>query len=60
MLIIVGDWNAEVENKAESNVIRTLAKGAINRAADQLMDSCGTNNLYIANTCFKNQTDDCT
>ena len=44
MLIIVGDWNAEVENKAESNVIRTLAKGAINRAADQLMDSCGTNN----------------
>lgn len=53
MLIIIGDWNAEVENKAEANVIRKLGKGVINRAGDHLMGSCGTNNLHIINTCFK-------
>ena len=38
MLTIIGNWNAKVESKADSNVIGNLDKGSENKAGDQLTD----------------------
>lgn len=53
MLIIIGDWNTNVGNKTESNIVGNLDEGFRNEAGDRLMDICVVNNLPIANTCFK-------
>lgn len=52
MLIIIGDWNAKVESKAESN-IRKVELGVRNEAKDLFMNFCEANNLFITNTFFK-------
>ena len=55
MLVIIGNWNTKVGNKAESNVIRKFGIAVINET-DQLMDFSVVNNLSIANTHFNKQT----
>lgn len=38
MLIIIGDLNAKVGNKAESNVLGKFGLGVTNKAGNQLLD----------------------
>lgn len=53
MLIIIGDWNAKVENEAESNVGRKFGLGVRNVAGNRLSDFWEVNNLHIKNICLK-------
>lgn len=53
MPIIIGDWNAKVGSKVESNVIGKFVLGVRNKAGDWLVDFCEVNNLSITNACFK-------
>lgn len=60
MIIIIGDWNAKLGNKAASNIIRKFLTMSQNEAGIWLVD------LWKSTTCpwqthaSNNQTDDCT
>ena len=43
MPIIIGDWNAKVGSKVESNVIGKFVLGVRNEAGDWLVDFCEAN-----------------
>lgn len=53
MLIIIGDWSAKVENKAEPNVNGKFGLGVRNEAGDQLVDIYEAKLVHHKNTCFK-------
>ena len=53
VLLIIGDWNATVGNKAESNSVGEFGLGISNEAGKRLIEFCGANDLFIANTCFR-------
>lgn len=40
MLIIIGDWNVKVGDKAKLNVAQKFGLGVRNKAGNQLMDFC--------------------
>lgn len=52
VLLIIGDWNAIVGNTAEPNVVGEFGLGVRNEAGKRLVEFCGANDLFIANTCF--------
>ena len=53
VLLIIGDWNAKVENQEITGVKGRIGVGVQNEAGQRLTEFCQENALIIANTLFQ-------
>ena len=52
VLLIIGDWDAKVENQETPGVTGKFGLGVRNEAGQMLIEFCQKNALVIANTLF--------
>jgi exonuclease III len=52
-MIIMGDWNSVIGNKAHHNTVGPYGLGRRNQRGQMLIDFCERNGLVITNTWFK-------
>jgi hypothetical protein len=52
-IIIMGDWNSVVGNKAHFNTVGPCGLGRRNQRGQMLIDFCERNGLVITRTLFK-------
>ena len=53
VLLIIGDWNAEVESQEIKETTGKFGLGAQNEAGQRLIEFCRENKLVITNTLFQ-------
>ena len=53
VLLIIGDWNAEVESQETPGVTGKFGLGVQNEAGQRLIEFCQENTLVIENTLFQ-------
>ena len=52
-LIIMGDWNATIGDKAVEGISGTHGLGNINEAGERMIELCEDNQVIVTNTWYK-------
>ena len=52
-ILVIGDWNAKVGEKAVPDIVGKFGLGKRNEAGERLIDFCQENHMIITNTCFQ-------
>ena len=60
VLLIIGDWNANVGSQATPGVTGNFGLGVQNEAGQRIIEFCQENALVIANTLFQHTREDST
>ena len=53
VLVIIGDWNAEIESQEIHGITGKFGLGVQNEAGERLTEFCQENRLIIANIVFE-------